>query len=634
MGYIVTFPYLNIPDFGYDPTIVSVQSGNWSNPATWSLGRVPAAGDIVDINPGTTVTYDLDDTTDAAPLNTVEVQSGGTLTFSTSVNTQMYVVNLMVLQGGTLDIGTQANPIPANITATVVWVNQALNTTLDPEQYGNGLIVLGTMNTYGAIKAPYVTLSQNANAGDTVLYLASAATGWQVGDKLELPDTRQLNSSDEQSAYTPEWESMTIQSISANGLTITLTAPLQYSHLGGYNAAGVLEYLPQVVDMTRNVSIHSQSATGTRGYALFTDHANVNINYTNFTGMGRTTDTEFLNSNYNQLFDNTTFDASGNVTHIGTDEENRNAITFLDLIGPTSPQPDGYQFTFNGNVVTCPLTPMPFIWGINVVNSYYGLIQNNDVVNWAGSGVMVDGLSSYNNFTGNFVMRINGTGNRGNADQGFAGDGFWFGNSNNYVTNNIVTDLVVNGPYGYAYEFYAILGAGENGEGNVSIAAYQGADPSQPGQSLSVNINLLPLLDFTANQAYGVVPIGLSYWYINDDTIHTNLAPLPNGGVVQNFVAWNLWNTGVYGYNATNITVSGFVDLGNANEMAAGYTASIRVSVFPGLLHRQHGDQERRHRGPSSRHPGAGLHQRDDHHRELLPGRSGGDFGGGAVVGE
>ncbi len=54
----------------------------------------------------------------------------------------------------------------------------------------------------------------------------------------------------------------------------------------------------------------------------------------------------------------------------------------------------------------CPLTPMPFIWGINVVNSYYGLIQNNDVVNWAGSGLMVDGLSSFNDFNGNFVLRV------------------------------------------------------------------------------------------------------------------------------------------------------------------------------------------------------------------------------------
>ena len=567
-SYIVT-PYLNIPDFGYDPTIVSVQSGNWSNPATWSLDRVPAAGDIVDINSGTTVTYNVDDTTDAAPLNTVEVKAGATLTFSTAASTQMYAVNLMVLQGGELDLGTQANPIPSNITATVVWVNQLLNTAIDPEQYGNGLIVLGTFNTYGAAKTPFVTLAQNADAGNTVLQLASPATGWQVGDKLQLPDTRQLDSSDDEGNYTSEAESVTIQSISANGLTVTLTAPLQFNHIGAYDRTGALVYLPQVTDMTRNVSIHSQSATGTRGYALFTYRANVNINYTSFSGMGRTTDAEFLNSSYAQLFDNTTFDSNGNVTHVGTDEQNRNAITFLDLIGPSAAQANGYQFTFNGNVVTCPLTPMPFIWGINVVNSYYGLIQNDDVVNWAGSGVMVDGLSSYNTFNGNFVMRINGTGQRGSGDVGFAGDGFWFGNSNNYVTNNIVSDLIAAaGPYGYAYEFYAIAGSGEIGEGYVNIPAYQGADPSQPGQSEALDMNLIPILEFTNNEAYGAANIGLSYWWINYDPVN-NLSPVANGGIIQNFVAWNLSQAGIYGYPSNNITIQNFADIGNALNLEA-----------------------------------------------------------------
>ena len=37
----------NIPDFCAIDTIRSVGSGAWSNPATWSAGRVPAAGDVV-----------------------------------------------------------------------------------------------------------------------------------------------------------------------------------------------------------------------------------------------------------------------------------------------------------------------------------------------------------------------------------------------------------------------------------------------------------------------------------------------------------------------------------------------------------------------------------------------------------
>src|SRR5262249_35932266 len=278
----------------------------WSDPTVWSLGRLPAAGEIVDINPGTTVTYDVNDSSAAATLNTLEIQATGKLTFRTDVTTQLNVVNLVVLQGGELDIGTQANPAASNVTAQVVFANQALNTTLDPAQYGNGLIGLGTVNMYGTAKSPYVTLSQEAKAGATVLHLATPATGWAAGDKLQLPDTRQLNFAvTDGSSYQPQWESLTIQSISADGLTVTLTGALQFNHFGAHDANGTLQYLPQVVNLTRNVSVHSQSATGTRGYALFTNRANVNINYVSFGGMGRTT---------HSAIDDTTFGTNGQVT--------------------------------------------------------------------------------------------------------------------------------------------------------------------------------------------------------------------------------------------------------------------------------------------------------------------------------
>src|SRR5262249_58150567 len=44
-----------IPRFGAHPSIVSIVSGPWSDPGTWSLGRVPGTGDGGDILPGTVV---------------------------------------------------------------------------------------------------------------------------------------------------------------------------------------------------------------------------------------------------------------------------------------------------------------------------------------------------------------------------------------------------------------------------------------------------------------------------------------------------------------------------------------------------------------------------------------------------
>src|SRR5678815_5253355 len=47
-----------IPRFCPEPTVSSVASGAWSNPATWSAGKVPAADDMVLIKPGHVITYD------------------------------------------------------------------------------------------------------------------------------------------------------------------------------------------------------------------------------------------------------------------------------------------------------------------------------------------------------------------------------------------------------------------------------------------------------------------------------------------------------------------------------------------------------------------------------------------------
>src|SRR5206468_2798670 len=123
-----------------------------------------------------------------------------------------------------------------------------------------------------------------------------------------------------------------------------------------------------------------------------------------------------------------------------SNQGDRVPMTAHNLLGPTTPQANGYQFTFLGNVVdddgARSEANQTHLWGIVLNNSHYGLIQNNVVYNVYGAGIGVeDTASSYNRFDHNLVMRVLGTSTRG--DMQLQGSAFWFRNPNNYVTNNI-----------------------------------------------------------------------------------------------------------------------------------------------------------------------------------------------------
>jgi hypothetical protein len=324
---------------------------------------------------------------------------------------------------------------------------------------------------------------------------------------------------------------------------LTLSAALAYDHLGARDGNGILDYLPQVADETRNVVIASQNGAGTRGIVIFTDRANININAAAFDMLGRTTSAPI---------DNTTFDSNGGVTHIGTNEADRVPVQFRHLWGPTLPQADGYQYTFVGNVVDCPMVNQTHVWGIEINDSHYGLLQGNVVDNWSGAGIAaVTGDESSNLIRGNFVARINGTGQR--TDTGLDGLGYWFRGPNNAVVNNVATDINAGGAYSYGFDVNATY------LGTVQIPAAQGDDPALSGQSTSVNMNATPLLQFSGNEVYGATPNGLSLWWIG--AFFTT--PEGNAGTVEQFQAWDLYQWSYFGYESDNLTLDKFTVRGD-----------------------------------------------------------------------
>jgi hypothetical protein len=541
-NYIVT-PTDNIPNFGANPTIVSVHSGSWSDPTTWSLGRLPTVGDVVSIAANTSVSYDANST---AALDTVVIVSGGHLIFRTDITTKLTVVNLLVLEGGELQIGTEANPVAANVTASVVFADQPINTALDPEQFGHGLIALGKVTMVGAAQSEtFARLAVAPRAGDTTLHLQAPATGWNVGDRLLLPDSRQLVAgSTDGAAYVDEVETPTIAAVSADGLTVTLAAPLQYDHPGSFDYGDGINFMPYVADRTRNITVRSANATGTRGHVMFTEHADVDVKYVAFAGLGRTT---------NQALDNTTFDAQGNVTHLGTNESDRYPVEFRHLIGPATPQADGYQYTFIGNVVFCPLDPMPFRWGVVIDDSHYGLVKDNVIWNWAGAGLVTEtGNESFNRIEHNIV--IDTTGNGDKSSMGQAGDGYWLHGPNNYVVNNVATDInsgIGGDAFGFNLDLFQIPEA-------LLIPLYQGADPLAPGQGQTVNMHYTSILLFSGNEVYGASSRGLTVWHVGYDPNNPTRTGVP-ASVISGMKIWNIHGYGAYMYDVADLTLDHYV---------------------------------------------------------------------------
>ena len=89
----------------------AVEGGMWSDPATWSGGSVPAAGDIVTIGAG------LDVVLDVSPPALHGMNLNGKLSFAD--NNDVELTTEWILLRGELQAGTESNPHTRNATITL-----------------------------------------------------------------------------------------------------------------------------------------------------------------------------------------------------------------------------------------------------------------------------------------------------------------------------------------------------------------------------------------------------------------------------------------------------------------------------------------------------------------------------------
>jgi hypothetical protein len=174
-------------------TYTSAAAGLWSAGATWVGGVKPPSGAGHKIVLAHIVTFDEaagtygDDTSSTTVAsNGISTSGSGGLKFSRAVSTALTCRGTLAIgPGGSLDMGTVADPIPSGITATLLLNDSA---TLAIGKHGLYAIGTGgtvTVNMQGVARTRATTLSASASAGATSIQVA-AASNWAVGDTVEL----------------------------------------------------------------------------------------------------------------------------------------------------------------------------------------------------------------------------------------------------------------------------------------------------------------------------------------------------------------------------------------------------------------------------------------------------------------
>jgi hypothetical protein len=250
-------------------TLSSMQSGKWSDPATWG-GKLPAETDTPLIAAGTSVTFDLSQTTVAG----VNISSGATLQFDANQSATLQTTANIVVEGK-----LQMRPSNAAVIQTIRFAS------VDETKFaGGGMNVLptdvglwvmgaGQLDLAGTTKTSWTRAVGTVAAGATTVTVEGAA-GWQPGDEISITPTEPPTVG---AAFSAGFEERTIKSIS--GTSITLSSGATRNHPVVNN-----QWAAEVMNLTRNVRI--EGTTSGKGHLFIRSTQPQYIKYAAIRNMG------------------------------------------------------------------------------------------------------------------------------------------------------------------------------------------------------------------------------------------------------------------------------------------------------------------------------------------------------------
>lgn len=400
-----------IPDFGAEPTIASLRSGRWSDPATWSPGRVPNLGDSVRIAAGHTVT--LDDHEAIAGIITVD--GTACLSYKANADVTLRVLTLFTRPRSLLSLARDDG-----YQHRTVFLDFPFDAN-DPRQYGHGLVVLGHVDCGTAsYRTPRSRASAEISVASDRVTLTAPPSGWRFGDLLLFPDSRDLSRGPvpDEPGFVSQTELASVSGVA--GATVTLQRRLANAHRGAADRDGVVDFTPWVANLTRDTVFVSERRDGVRGHCINLGHAAPNYRDCAFIDMGRST---------------------------------------LELWGPTN-QKGRYPLHFHH--LHHPFSAMGCVvygtdpvenrhrGGIVIHGSHYGVVSDNVVYNTGGAGIATEeGNETGVTISGNLVSSIHGwtkfitqPNARDRSDAWFEGVGIWLAGFGCPLLDNVVCDTL------------------------------------------------------------------------------------------------------------------------------------------------------------------------------------------------
>ncbi len=242
-------------------------------------------------------------------FNGIEVRPGAVFRADRSRALKLSYVTLIIMPGGTLDIGTEQDPMLMPVE--LIGRNVPIDFTKDPFQWGNGIVNFGMQSRVGKKKTHCRELAAGLVAGQTMISLSSIPVGWDVGDELQIPDTEwPLNGQQQPRVESPVF----IAAIS--GTVLTLSKGLDFDHPPLTDPDGYVWLFPCVCNLSRNIVVKSEDASGVATHNVDTGmNAMSDVRFNRIVACGRTTA---------EPLDNTSSDR----THIGTNQVGKYADHF------------------------------------------------------------------------------------------------------------------------------------------------------------------------------------------------------------------------------------------------------------------------------------------------------------------